>query len=206
MGADLSRFMDLSQREEHSEEFRVMYLGAHGQANALDVLLQAAKIVRDKGVRGIEFILVGDGPEKPKLTELARELGLTNVEFRDAVSKKEAPAVLCEADACVFTLEKVEVFGYGISSNKLFDYMAAVKPVIFAVDASNNPVEEARCGLTVPPRDPQALAEVIIQLHQMRKEEREAMGRHGREYVEKHHSIPVLTDKLETCLEEVMKR
>jgi len=202
-GVDLSRFMDLSQGEERSEEFRVMYLGAHGQANALDALLQAAKIVRDKGFRGIKLVLVGDGPEKPKLIELARELGLSNVEFRDSVSKGKVPPLLCEADACVFNLEKTEVFKYGISSNKLFDYMAAVKPVIFAVDAPNNPVEKVHCGLTVSPRNPQALAEAVVELYKMPSEEREEMGRRGREYVEKYHSIPVLAEKLARVIVEV---
>jgi len=102
-------------------------------------------------------------------------------------------------------LGKVEAFEYGISSNKLFDYMAARKPVISSVEALGNPIEEAQCGSTVPPRDPQALAEAIIQLYHMPKEEREAMGRRGREYVEKHHAIPVLADRLEHALKKVVK-
>lgn len=84
--------------------------------------------------------------------------------------------------------------------------MAAGKPVIFSVKASNNPVDEARCGLTVPPRNSEALAEVIIELSRMPNEELEAMGRRGREYVEKYHSIPVLADKLIQCIEQVEKR
>jgi len=201
-GVNLGRFDDVEIAELPSEGFRVMYLGAHGQANALDVLLQAARIVQDQGCQDVKLILIGDGPEKPRLAELAKWLELRNIQFRNPVRKNEVPQVLSEADAFIFNLEKAKVFKYGISSNKLFDYMAAGRPVLFSVEAPNNPVEESGCGLTVPPRDPQALAEAILRLCQMSKEEREAMGQRGREYVEKHHAIPVLADKLIRCIEE----
>ncbi|WP_376790591.1 glycosyltransferase family 4 protein [Thermoflexus sp.] len=206
-GVDLSRFqvrVESRSRGKGHEGLKVMYLGAHGQANALDVLLQAAKIVQDRGHREIHFILVGDGAEKPRLIQLAEKLHLRNVEFRDPVKKTEVPQTLQEADAFIFNLERVEVFKYGISPNKLFDYMASGRPVLFSVDAPNNPVEEARCGLTVPPRDPQALAEAVIALYEMPPEEREAMGRRGRSYVEKHHDIRGLADRLERTLNGVL--
>lgn len=200
-GIDLSRFDSAAMPAMSHEGFRVMYLGAHGQANALDVLLHAARVIQDHSYREIKFVLIGDGPEKPKLKKLAEKLKLHNVEFRDPVPKGEIPRVLQEGDAFVFNLERAEVFRYGVSSNKLFDYLAAARPVIFSVHSSNNPVEEAQCGLTVPPRDPHALANAVIKLYQMPQEEREAMGRRGREYVEKYHAIPVLAEELIQCLE-----
>jgi len=204
-GVDLSRFEDFEPAASSGEGFKVMYLGAHGQANALDVLIQAAKIVQNKGYQDIRFVLVGDGPEKPRLIELAKGLGLENVEFCMPVPKSEVPKTICKAAATVDILLDLPLYRYGISDNKLSDYLAASKPLILAGSPSNNPVEEARCGLTVPPRDPQALADAIIQLYQMPKEEREAMGRRGRKYVEKHHAIPVLADKLERVLDEVVR-
>jgi glycosyltransferase involved in cell wall biosynthesis len=199
-GVDLARFQGDSSPARRDKKFKVMYLGAHGQANALDVLLQAAKIVQDQGHEDIRVILVGDGPEKPKLMALAKELTLCNVEFREPVPKRKITGILQEADVFLFNLENVEVFKYGISSNKLFDFMAAGRPVISSVKALANPVELAGCGLTVPPRDPQALADAVLKLSQMPKEEREAMGRRGREYVEKYHAISVLAEKLIRCL------
>ena len=203
-GVDISRFASTARPEANHERFQVMYLGAHGQANALDVLIQAAKIIQDRGFQKIKFVLVGDGPEKPRLMALARKMGVTNVEFRDPVPKKEAPKILSESDILILNLEKVEVFKYGISPNKLSDYMSVARPIIFSVNAINNPVKEAGCGLTVPPRDPKALAEAIIQLYQMPEEEREAMGRRGREYVERHHDIRKLGERLEGVLEEAV--
>ena len=205
-GVDLSYFSGQKGIESSNEPFRVMYLGAHGQANALDVLLNAAKIVQDRGYQSIRFTLVGDGPEKPRLMELAQELELENVGFRNPIPKSKVPEVLTKADILIFNLEKAEVFKYGVSSNKLFDYMAAGKPVIFSVQAPNNPIEEAHCGLTVPPRDPQALAEAVIKLYQMPIEEQEAMGQRGREYAKEHHDYAVLAEKLIACIEEVMAK
>jgi len=202
-GVDLSRFKDFEPVALSGEGFKVMYLGAHGQANALDVLIQAAKIVQDKGLEEIKFVLVGDGPEKPRLIALAKNLGLRNVEFREPVPKAEVTTTIQQANALLFNLEKVEVFRYGISSNKLFDYMAAGRPVISSVEALANPIEGAQCGLTVPPRDPEALTEAIIKIYKMPKEEREAMGLRGREYVEKYHAIPVLAEKLEVTLKQL---
>lgn len=97
-------------------------------------------------------------------------------------------------------------FRYGISVNKLFDYLAASKPLILAGRPVNNPVEEAHCGLTVPPRNPEALAEAIVQLYHMSPEEREAMGCRGWEYVEEHHDIRKLAERLEQVLLEVLFR
>ena len=203
-GVDLSRFTCI-KADKLDKQFKVMYLGAHGQANALDVLLEAARAVQDKGYDDIRFILIGDGPEKPKLIELAQALSLKNVEFRIPVRKAQVPQALSEADVTVSILNDLSLYRYGISLNKLFDYAAAGKPLILAGSPANNIVEEAQCGITVPPRDPQALAEAIIKLYRMPPPEREAMGQRGREYVERYHSISVLADKLESCLKEVIE-
>lgn len=204
-GVDLSRFEGVEPRDSSNKGFKVMYLGAHGQANAIDVLLQSAKIVQERGHQEIAFILIGDGSEKPRLIKLAIEMGLKNVEFNDPVPKSEVPQALGETDATVFILNDLPLYRYGISLNKLFDYLAAGKPLILAGDPVNDPVKQAHCGLTAPPQNPEALAGAIIELSRMPKEKREAMGRRGREYVEKHHSIPVLADKLESCLKEVIE-
>ena len=198
-GVNLARFESLEPRGSSNNRFEVIYLGAHGQANALDVLLQAAKILQDQEYQDTKITLIGDGPEKPKLIRLADKLGLENVEFCNLVPKADVPKTLQEADTLVVTVEAA-FSTYGGSLNKLFDYMATGKPTVFSGKASYNPVKESQCGLTVPPRNPEALAEAIIKLSQMPKEEREAMGHRGREYVEKHHAIPVLADKLMECI------
>jgi glycosyltransferase involved in cell wall biosynthesis len=142
-GVDFSRFEGLEPCVASENGLKVIYLGAHGKANALDIVIQAAKILQDQGYRQIRFILVGDGPEKPKLIRLGQALGLANVEFREPVPKTEIPRVLGEADAFIVQLGGSEVYRWGISSNKLFDFMAAGRPVFSSAEAPLNPVEEA---------------------------------------------------------------
>ena len=202
-GVDLAKFSDVRTQEKANGQFKVMYLGAHGPVNALDVLLNAAKIVQGRGYQAIRFILVGDGPEKPRLVELAKELGLRNTEFRDPVLKSKVPQALREADATVLLMNDLPLYRYGISPNKAFDYLAARKPLVLSGNPVNNLVEDARCGLIVPPRDPQALAEAVIRLYEMAPEERQAMGQQGREYVKKYHDWAILANKLQECIEEV---
>jgi len=203
-GVDLSRFEGLEPYVASENGFRVFYLGAHGKANALDTVIQAARILQDRGYRDIRFILVGDGPEKPRLMALAEEIRLHNVEFRGPVPKSAVPKTLFAADATLFVLHDLSLYNYGISLNKLFDYLAASKPLILVGRPANNPVEEAHCGLAVPPQDPEALAEAVIQLYRMSPEERAEMGKRGREYVEKYHDIRKLAAQLESVLQSVL--
>lgn len=203
-GVDISRFADTGThlRSSNDMRFRVMYLGAHSESNALHIIIHTARHVQARGHKNIRFILVGDGPTKQELIRLASSLGLKNVEFRDPVPKTEVPHTLEEADVLVLT--KHPTFGrYSGSILKLFDYMAAAKPIVFSGKISYDPVSKSACGLTARPGDPQALAEAVIKLYQMPREEREAMGRRGREYVEKYHDIRKLAERLEKVLLEV---
>jgi len=204
-GVDLSRFEGLAPYVVSEDGLKVIYLGAHGKANALDIIIQAAKILQEQGYCQIRFILVGDGPEKPRLMALAEELGLRNVKFCKPVPKDEVVKVLHFADVTVFVLRDLPLYNYGISLNKLFDYLAASRPLILAGKPANNPVEEARCGLTVPPGNPEALAEAIIQLYQMFPEERAEMGKRGQEYVAKYHDIRKLALRLEEVLRSILQ-
>ena len=170
--------------------FIAMYLGAHGEANGLHVLVEAAAHVqRMRPDSNIGFVFVGEGPEKPHLRELARRLSLDNVEFRDGVPRDQVAATLAQTSVLIFHLMTLDVFRYGISSNKLFSYLASAKPIVFACDASFNPVEASGAGLTVPPEDPEALAKAVLQLYDSDEASRGAMGQCGRAYVERYHDL-----------------
>ncbi|MBT9253591.1 MAG: glycosyltransferase family 4 protein [Brockia lithotrophica] len=170
-------------------------------ANDLDRVLDAAHLLQKGGNgKAIRFVLVGDGPEKERLMQRAREMGLHNVEFRDPVPKREVFRVLAEADAFLLLLKEAPVFRFGASPNKLYDYMAMGRPVIFAVNSPYNPVQESHSGITVSDASPEALAQAVHALASLPREEREAMGRRGRAYVEEHHSFPRLAEQLEEIL------
>lgn len=203
-GADLSRYQGIKEYDGGiSNPFKIMYLGAHGKANALDVILDVASIIQGKGVDNVRFVFIGDGPEKKSLIEQARKKGLTNVEFREPVPKNEIYKVMGDADAFMFNLGDLPLFKYGISSNKLFDYLASGRPILFSGNSTSNPVGDAKAGITVPPQDPDTLANAVIELMNLKPEERIQMGKNGLEYVRKNHDIRILTDRLEKLLLEL---
>lgn len=205
-GVDLSLFpYSKPSARKPSEPFTLMYFGAHGQANGLDNVLQAMKLVQARhGARRIELRMIGDGPLKPALMAQAQQLGLGNVSFEPPVPKSQIPALAAEADAFVITvLDLPKLYRYGISMNKLFDYLAAARPIIIGSDAANNPVADARAGLSVRAEKPNELAEAILQIAAMPLEERQRMGRAGREYVEQNHGFQQLAGRLAAVLNEV---
>lgn len=200
-GVPLARLPLEKKQQVGKPEFTLMYLGAHGQVNALNVLLDAAAILRSGGYTSLRFVLVGDGPEKTPLVRERDKRGLDNVIFHDPVPKDCVPSVLEEADAFVLILQDLALYKYGVSLNKLFDYMASGKPVLLAGNPANNIVEESGCGLSVEPGNPEALARAIIDLYQMPKENRSAMGQRGRAYVAQHHDYMLLAGRLAKVIE-----
>ena len=203
-GVVILRFDNNTCDNRNKDDFRAIYLGAHSKTNALNTLLEAAKYVQDRGYANISFHLVGDGPEKGNLIRHAEEMKLNNIKFHQPVPKEKVADILGEADVLVLT--KDSTFGkYSGSILKLFDYMAASKPIVCSAEMDYDPVAISNCGFSVPPEDPKALAEAIIKLYMMTPEERQAIGRRGREYVEKYHSISVLANKLEQVLDEVLR-
>jgi glycosyltransferase involved in cell wall biosynthesis len=203
-GVNISGFpAPAPKKHDVGDVFTLMYFGAHGQANGLDNILQAMKLVNQRvGVEAIILRLIGDGPMKAALQEQSVKLGLTNVTFEKPVPKTSIPALAADADAFVFNLIDAPVFKYGISSNKLFDFMAGARPVIFCCTASNNPVEDAQCGLTVKPGDPGALADAIVAVATTTSSQRETWGLRGRHHIEQQYGFDALAGRLVAVLDE----
>lgn len=203
-GVELEGYPEPTQPLIH-DGFTLMYFGAHGQANGLDCVLRAmAQLQGRPDMSHVRLRMIGDGPLKPSLLKLAEELQLRNVEFAGPVPKREIPSVAAEADAFVFNLIDAPVFKYGISSNKLFDFLAGARPVIFCCKSSNNPVADAHAGITVLPGDPLALSQAIATLATMPAGERNEMGRAGRAYVERNHSFDSLAARFAAMLNELV--
>lgn len=199
-------FKDFSRYEQElkndKDKFVVMYAGNHGVANGLEVIVESAKVLQNKGYSGILFKLIGDGPYKEELKKMAIEQQLKNVKFYEPIPKTQIPRVLSMADAFVLPLKNAPVFQWGVSPNKLYDYLYSGKPIIYAVNAYNNPVEEAEAGITIPPEDPAMLAQAVLKLYHMKPSERKEMGLRGTKYVENNYNISQLAIKLERVLEE----
>ncbi len=206
-GADISMFdpaddgADIRRSLQLSEKFVALYAGAHGISNDLEVLLEAARLIMDETT--IQFVLVGDGKEKPALQKQAEEMQLTNVKFLPPLPKSEMPHALAAADACIAILKPLEAYKTTYP-NKVFDYMAAARPVILAIDgAIREVVEAAGCGEFVKPGNAAALADSLRKLAGDPQRARR-MGINGRHYIEKHFNRMQMVAKLEMLLKEMV--
>lgn len=201
-GVDLAGFPSFDEKNE-SEKFVLMYFGAHGPANGLENVLRAQQLIEKRPeLENVCLRIIGEGPCKRDLITIASDLNLKRVSFEDSVPKRKIPELAAEANAFVFNLINAPVFKYGISSNKLFDFMAARRPILFCCDAGNNPVADSGAGYTVDPGDPSALADAVARLYRLKATERAEMGLAGRRYVEVEHGFVKLAGKLADCLNE----
>lgn len=174
-------------------KFVALYAGAHGMSNDLGTVLGAAKILIPR--KDIILVLLGDGKDKPALQSQAATQGLENVLFVPPIPKLEMPVALAAADACIAILKPIEMYKTTYP-NKVFDYMAAGKPVILAIDGViRQVIEDAGGGLAVQPGNPQALAKAILQLTDD-PALADHMGLQARAYVEAHFDRVTLATKL----------
>jgi glycosyltransferase involved in cell wall biosynthesis len=205
-GVDPTPFDPEQRGEEHraawgaDQRFVVLYAGALGPANALEVVLDAAAELRD--TRAL-FVLVGDGKARPGLERAASDRGLDNVRFVAAVPKDAVPGVLAAADATLACLRDIPLFRTTYP-NKVFDYMAAGRPVLLQIDGViRQVVEESRAGLFVEPGDAHALASAVRQMMEHPDAARE-MGRRGRKAVCERFDRRLQGEQLEALLTELV--
>jgi glycosyltransferase involved in cell wall biosynthesis len=174
----------------------VGYAGSMGEPNALDTLLDAAALLRDDPLgRKLRFVLVGDGHLRTHLQERVRKQGLANVTLLAPIPKLQVPAMLAQVDIAYIGWQRVPIYRFGIAPNKLMDYMMAGRAVLHSVEAGNDPVAEAGCGVTVAPQDPRAVAGGLLRMMQLAPTARAVMGERGREYVLARHTYPVLAKR-----------
>ena len=171
-------------------KFIIGYAGSLGAANAMEYLIEASKLVIAD--QNIHFVIVGKGQHKP---ELMKSAGV-NVTFLDPVPKNQVQAILKQFDVCYLGWHDHSIYRFGISPNKVFDYLFAGKPVIHSVNAGNDIVADALCGLSVPSEDPQAIAQAVIKMSRLEKEELDQMGKRGRAYVLEKHTYGALAKQL----------
>lgn len=177
--------------------FLVGYTGNHSPANVLDTMIDAAKKTTDEKVK---YVLVGKGNVKNDLIEYAKANNVTNIEFLDPVLKDNMDNVLNLLDIGYIGLKKQNLFNYGVSPNKLFDYMMAALPVIYAVEASNDPVSDCNCGISVPAENPDAVVDAVMKIKSLSEEEKIKMGQNGKDYVLANHMYEGLADKFLNAL------
>jgi glycosyltransferase involved in cell wall biosynthesis len=194
--ADLDTFVPADRDNEFrtrfgwGQRFVLLYAGAHGRANAVGQLVDAAERLRERS--GIVIATAGDGPEKAGLENRARALGLSNMMFLGPIPKEQMPALVNAADVGVAVLQDNATFRT-VYPNKVFDYMACARPILLSIDgvARTLVCDQARAGVFAPPEDAAAIADAITWLA-AHPAECQAMGARGREWVVRHASREAL--------------
>ncbi|MFH1114450.1 MAG: glycosyltransferase family 4 protein [Pseudomonadota bacterium] len=187
-------------REEYGwgERFVVLYLGTHGMAHALHIVLEAAEKLKDNPE--ILFAFVGEGAEKAKLKRLAKEKRLGNVQFIDHQPKSRVPLFYAACDAGLVPLRDTRLFQRVLPS-KIFELMGMAKPIFLSVDGeARSLVEGAQAGSYVPPENAAALCEAVLRAVG-NPELLSSMGERGREFVLRHYDRRVLAERYLKLLE-----
>lgn len=182
--------LNLIKEKKWKEDFKIMYLGVHGRANDLISVLDTIKQYNDKfghmlGDRKISFIFIGDGEQKPNITDYANNLELENVYFEDPVPGSMVPDYLVHADICLTNLMKIESFKL-VRPNKLFQYMALGKPIISGIWGEfKSIIEEVGSGIYL---DFNNKEEASYKIHKMLNDQNklETMSSYGKKYIEFH--------------------
>ena len=182
------------------DKFIIGYSGTIGIANNLDYMIDVAEMLKDNDE--IHFMLLGNGGEKKRLQQRVQKLALKNVTFLDTVPKESVDSFLQEIDVAFISLLPEKLFKFGVSPNKVFDYMYAKKPILWAIEAGNNLVEDAQCGISVPLNDVILLKKSILKLKGLQNETLKELGQNGYTFVQKYHSYAMLAKKLIEIIEE----
>jgi glycosyltransferase involved in cell wall biosynthesis len=190
------------------DDFTYMYLGSLGNANGVRGLLEAFdRACALPGSANLCLRIVGDGTQADSLRRFAESLSSSGrVLFEPRIPRGEVVARAQQADALVVNIEDLPVYRFGISLNKLFDYLAASRPVVIATSAINNPVADAEAGMTVPAGEVGRLAEAMRRMSELGAEERAEMGRRGRAHVESNYTFDALGERLAETLNDTVDR
>ncbi|MHB8872431.1 MAG: glycosyltransferase family 4 protein [Myxococcaceae bacterium] len=207
-GADVERFhpgpRDNEVRRKHGwgDRFVVMYAGAHGRANAVGQLLDAAERLRARP--DILIASVGDGPERARLEEEARRRRLDNLVFCGSQPKDRMPDFVNACDVGAAVLQNNPTFRT-VYPNKVFDYMACERPTLLAIDgvARKLDCDEAQAGVFAEPENPEAIANAIMGLAGD-PAGRAEMGRRGREWVLANATREALAARYLSGLQELL--
>ena len=206
-GVDLESY-DSNLKEYRSpltfskDNFNILYTGSHSQGDALDVLIETAELLSEEK---IVFHLVGEGVIKEELKKIVEKNNINNVKFYERVKKYEIPSLLKESDAVVMLLRDIPLYKYGMSPNKMYEYLASTKPIIFSGNVANDMVKEANAGVSVVAENSKKLKDGILTLQKMTINEREILGKNGRKYVEKNYDTKVLSKKLERVILKLLE-
>lgn len=202
-GVDLEEFDKKKELviEFDKEKFNVTYAGAMGKANNLEHIIELAKKINNKD---IIFNFIGYGPLKKDLIQKVKNEKVKNVIFYEPVLKEDIPEILRNSQVLIFGLLDIPLYENGISLNKMFEYLAASKPILFYGNTKTDYIKKSKSGISVSPKDLNALKEACLKLYNLSQNERDKLGANGRRVVEENFDWKILADKVDRILDETL--
>jgi colanic acid biosynthesis glycosyl transferase WcaI len=183
-------------------KFIVIYAGILGLQYDFDNLIKTADILKIS--EDIHFVIIGDGPKKTEIQNLLENAKLPNVTLLPEKPLEDIPDYLSASDVALIPFRKLDIFKATIPL-KLFDAWACSRPVILCNEGESiELVNSAKGGITIPPEDPEKMAEAILRLKQS-PSERKSMGDNGLRYINLKYSRAMLAERLVTHLENLIK-
>ena len=184
------------------KKFKIIFTGSIRSAYKLNIILEVAKLCQAK-LPFIKFLIYGDGTEKDMLIKLCKENNISNVSFKRRVEKKYIPFILSNANLTLLHSKNVDINKYGMSQNKLFEYLAAAKPVLVTVKSRYSLVEEYNCGIQCQDQEPETIFNAIQSLVKLPADEYEEMSNRAHN-VAQEYDYPILTEKLLAIFNELL--
>jgi glycosyltransferase involved in cell wall biosynthesis len=195
-GVDLQVIKSIN-KENRTQTFTVTYAGAFGNAHDVESIIRAAKILQSKNVDFI-YKFYGEGIKLDHCKNLADRLSLNNIRFYGSINKSKLSDVYAESDVLVAAVTDSDAYKFGLNLNKVYDYLAAGRPIVLACRSDHRPVDDARCGYTIDPERPDLMASRLLDISRMSCDERRKLGALGRKYAEDNYDL----DKLVLTFEE----
>jgi glycosyltransferase involved in cell wall biosynthesis len=192
----------LAHKEGFAGYFNVLYVGNIGAAQSLQVVLEAAEILRTDS--RIRFVIIGDGVERASLETQAQQRGLGNVRFLGSRPQAQAAGYMALADVLFLHLKRNPVYEITIPS-KTYSYLAAAKPILAAADGElANLINKLKAGVVCPPEDALTLAEAVRRLAALTEAERTALGQAGYQAVSTDYSRAALGKRYADLFDRVV--
>ena len=201
-GVNLAKYKDWNRYPEAGATLTAMYVGAFGVAHDAITIVRAADVLRRRGNHAYRFVFIGAGVKRRECEDEAKRLGLANTEFRDPIEKSEVPRVQADADILIASLTDSKIYEFGINLNKLYDYFASGRPVLFSGLAPNDPVKDSGAGYSVPPEAPEAMADALDRFSKLPVSERRALGALARQYAAEKFDVKLHGDRMEQLLRD----
>ncbi|MDX9798505.1 MAG: glycosyltransferase family 4 protein [Bacteroidales bacterium] len=179
----------------------IVYTGSIRKVNNIGILLDVAKIIKEKGYNNIRFLIYGFGNESAMLKNRCEKEGIKNVLFKGRVEKKYVPSIIKKAYINILHNSSTSLDKYGQSQNKLFEYLAAGKCIVQTYTTKYSILEKYNCGISTPVQNAEEISKVVLEA--CSDENRcKLLGENGRKAAYDFDFIK-LTDKLIDVIESV---